>query len=198
MINNTCNELEELILWDLMSPKISFDFSTQGYLAKLKILDIDFQNENHNQYTAALQAMKSLETLKLWGVQEVSVQVVQMFDVISRLQNLRELHLLYFRYSRIPWTTLTRLRKVYLRGSDYGLENADLPNIIRPLINLELLRYETNHYCFHLCEKEFSKIVKVVARRDHVLTLECKVQCIFEIEKYCDEKQKVKLIKLRQ
>ncbi|XP_037043928.1 uncharacterized protein LOC119079930 [Bradysia coprophila] len=196
VIDSSCKELVELSIGYLMSSKLWFDFTTLGIVAKLKTLDLNLGFEKYCPYMQLLQALQSVQTIKIWCISNAVVSR-QIFDILSKLRNLRELYLSSCVLNWIPWEILTQLRKVCL---PYFVDRDNLLNIIRHLINLEEIEcqfdWSESEIVYYLSEEYFLEIVKIVEQRKHVLTI--KSRCNFVFDKNCDKNRKVKLIKLNQ
>lgn len=190
VINNCCKELEELTLECFLNWETSTIVSTMENFAKLKMLDVEFACCSKYSHIVPLlnQGLQSLETIKIMSAFKMSRH---FFDALSQQPNLRELYLTYCPIKNVPWTKLTRLRKVYLHElSEFN--TTDLLNIVRDLINLKILECYVDHVVLN--EEVYLDIVKIVQPREHVLTLKC--YCNFNPSEKCDESQKVKTIKL--
>ncbi|XP_037027673.1 uncharacterized protein LOC119068247 [Bradysia coprophila] len=184
-IGNSCKELEELTLRSCQNDK-TLDLSKLHNLTKLRMLDFEIFSDVNNQLVTLLQALKSLEIVKISNM-DVKAEVV---DALSQLQHLYELHLIGCSFSSIPWPMFPRLTK--LRLINHAFTTKEFVNIISQLTNLEELEIYDWDSNYLLSEKLYSKIGKIVDQRPNELTLKCRFRFGENFLKY----QKIKLIKL--
>ena len=142
-----------------------------------------FGGGRNTEYILQLQTLNSLETLKVFGVDDD----LKFIPALSQLKKLRELQL----DDCIPprdysqFALLSHLTKLSVSCS------YNFVDMIRHLINLEELTFEDTP--FSLDKKTFFEIVKIVKGRPNVLTLKCNFN--FSLQN-CSENQKVKLLPL--
>lgn len=137
-----------------------------------------------------LQALKSLERLKLWFVS------CDDLSFVPSMTKLRELHLTTCVLPEDPnsFASMIQLTKLHITLEE--CDTVDVVDIIRRLINLEELTVEYGRSSkFVLDEETFTKIVKLVKGRRNVLALKCEFDFFYNSEN-CDENQKVRLMRL--
>lgn len=174
VISRGCKELEELDLRVRTGETMPIEFINLKRMAKLKMLQVQFGCHEFSQCESFLLAVESLETVKMHFKEKVPEE---MFDVMSKLQNLSELHLTFCDFKSIPWRMLVQLKQLHLFGSINDFNSSDLVDIIRQLKNLELLEHKCEGN-FTLRATDFCKIIRIVHRREHVLTLKCSFEFV--------------------
>lgn len=189
-IGNSCKELEELTLRNCQKNAI-LDFSQLHGLTKLKMLDVEISLNDYNQLVTLLQALKSLEIVK------ISTETVrdELVAALSQLQNLRELHFISCYFTSTLWPMLPGLTKLRLVNNEFF--KTDLLNMISQLKDLEELEIYSWGYAFVLKESTYLKIVRIVEERSNELTLKCRFEFDERFVNNGSENLKVKLIKLK-
>lgn len=171
VIVDNCTGLEKLTI--LITKSIQNDISILQRLDRLKELEIDlFFLLNATKCIQQFEALKSLETLKVWRLRNKHLFIPELL----RLKKLRKLHLYDCIEPIQSYRYFARLMKFH----------------IKRLVNLEELAVVGNN--FVLDEQTFSEIVKMVEDRPNVLMLKCKFYFSYDDKRPGDKNRKVKLL----
>ncbi len=181
-IGSSCRGLEELIIKLVCDKKL--DFSQLQSLKKLSLFLLCYSDVI--KYVELSQALKSLESLTIDRVQNAGLE---FFEALSSMKNVRELNLKFDGGSPecTHWTLLSHVTKLSISRPTF--ENHVVAKIIKQLTNLVEMTI-LKDYFYIMSEKEFFEIIKIVERREHILT----IKCCCKISKNYNVYQNVRLI----